>query len=539
MSYIYSSNSPEFLEYVAACKTRNELLNDPQLCLLLNDPHIKDNMELALLARAADFGDYEAKKEFVGFFLANGPELDTDTIMYYRKKMVSNYMYSRIASEEFSDISKVDALRVEKYGKQTTESAGDNDDGNCYKNPCDYLQPISAALGKIGDAENFKTIGNMLARWAKEDEDEKKEKEKEEKEKAAEKEQKSNNKKSNKNNEKDDAKSARNSDASSLAMSEGSVVKPKSYYQNKAKKAAEKDAEKVSDSVFGSIPKHLSNNIIPAFGKMYRGIMSNLGLKGKEYAKNMTEAGYGKNLQTRGDAAAEKRAENLAAAVKMNIFQNMGDCARIWEQMRRLNVYDPSQNAQGPIDDTEISNKKNVNGTPKVTPPTRTDNALKNTPKPSATAASGSFPGHWEKTEIVNEYCRCDYYEEKDLKTIWIQVAEKNGWKNYEDEMNRDLAAKNNTNPYYVEPAPPAAPEESLDNAINELNEERENDIQGVDVGELPDTSDITDGIDDSGSSMVPSMSPDSLEPEEEVSPPPPDPARPSIGFKDGKGTIG
>ena len=156
-----------------------------------------------------------------------------------------------------------------------------------------------------------------------------------------------------------------------------------------------------------------------------------------------------------------------------------------------------------------------------------------------ATAASGSFPGHWEKTEIVDDYARCNYYEEKDLKTIWIKVAEKNGWKNYEDEMNRDLAAKNNINPHYVEPTPPAAPEESLDNAINELNEERENDIQGVDVGELPDTSDITDGIDDSGSSMVPSMSPDSLEPEEEVSPPPPDPARPSIGFKDGKGTIG
>ena len=110
MSFIYSSNTPEFLEYVAACKTRKEIYNDPTLCILVEDPHIKDNMELALKAREADYGNYDAKVDFVGFFLANGPELDTDTIMHYRKKILMSYTYSKIAKEEFGDIPNFKTL---------------------------------------------------------------------------------------------------------------------------------------------------------------------------------------------------------------------------------------------------------------------------------------------------------------------------------------------------------------------------------------------------------------------------------------------
>ena len=62
MSFVYSSNSPEFLNYIAHSKTRADIVNDPSLCVLLEDPHIKDNMEAALLYRDAQNGDYEAKK---------------------------------------------------------------------------------------------------------------------------------------------------------------------------------------------------------------------------------------------------------------------------------------------------------------------------------------------------------------------------------------------------------------------------------------------------------------------------------------------
>ena len=133
MSFVYSSNSPEFLNYVASCKTREELQNDPRLCVLLEDPHIKDNMELALLYRAAQYGDYAAKKEFVGFFLANGPELDTDTIMFFREKIMHSPVYMEIYKYEFSDITVVDELRIEKYNKQTTDSAKDDEYSTPFK----------------------------------------------------------------------------------------------------------------------------------------------------------------------------------------------------------------------------------------------------------------------------------------------------------------------------------------------------------------------------------------------------------------------
>ena len=108
MSFVYRSNSPEFLNYVAYSKTRNDIINDPRLCVILEDPDIKENMELALLYREAQYGNYESKKTFVGYFLANGPELDTDTIMYYREKILHNKTYTDIYRTEFSDISIVD-----------------------------------------------------------------------------------------------------------------------------------------------------------------------------------------------------------------------------------------------------------------------------------------------------------------------------------------------------------------------------------------------------------------------------------------------
>lgn len=161
MSFIYTSNSPEFLNYIAHTKTRNDILNDPRLCVLLEDPHIKDNMELALLYRAAQYGDYEAKKEFIGFFLANGPELDTDTIMYFREKILHNKTYTNIYHAEFKDIAIVDNLRINTYNKDTTDT---NDALNCLSNPCDYLGPFSSSIGLMGDDRNFNNLGNLFSR---------------------------------------------------------------------------------------------------------------------------------------------------------------------------------------------------------------------------------------------------------------------------------------------------------------------------------------------------------------------------------------
>lgn len=406
MSYIYSSNTPYFLEYIAACKTRNEIYNDPNLCILLEDPHIKDNMELALKARAADYGDYDKKVEFVGFFLANGPELDTDTIMHYRKKILMSYTYSRIAREEFGDIETVDKLRTETYNKKVEDRKKDDDSSsdNCFTNPCDYLQPLSATLGMIGDSENFKTPFNLFARKSRENKEEK-------------------DNKDNKNN-KDD------------------------------KKTDNKNTEdKPTDSIWGSIRKHTISRVIPAFEDGYRTMMKALSNQVISLTEKNRKANLEKEVTSVGDSRAEEVSEAASGAVKLNIFANMGDCARMWEQLRRYRVYDASQNAKGPIDESSVNTTRTVEGLPKNMPGARTEDSLAQgattTNAPGADPNAGKRAMHQRVLEYMRkeamrkkeealknnknwDYARVsgsDETEDDSVYYYWAECAKLYGWK--------------------------------------------------------------------------------------------------------------
>lgn len=316
MSFIYTSNSPEFLNYVASSKTRNDIINDPGLCVLLEDPHIKDNMELALLYNAAQYGDYEAKKEFLGFFLANGPELDTDTIMFFREKIINNPAYMEVyKGERFYDLSVIDDLRINEYNKRTTNSS---DEANCLENPCEYLGPFSASIGLIGDDRNFNTLSNVFARITS-------------------------------SNNKEDS--------------------------NKQKEVTKEGEEENETTTWGNIRQHVIGKIIPDIEKSYRSLMANMSSSFAEFSKKLKDNGLEKETNTVGDKQAEQIAKDISSSVKVNIVSNLSDCSRIWEQMRRLRVYDPSKNTKGPID-TSISNK-NVDGTPKRTYNNLDDTALK------------------------------------------------------------------------------------------------------------------------------------------------------------------
>lgn len=298
MSFVYSSNSPEFLNYIAHSKTRNDILNDPKLCVLLEDPHIKDNMELALLYRAAQYGNYEDKKEFLGFFMANGPELDTDTIMYFREKILHNSVYMEIYRHEFSNISIIDNLRTEKYGKDTSDT---NDLKNCLQNPCDYLGPFSSSIGLLGDDKNFNTLSNVFSRITS-------------------------------------------------------------------------DSDNKESTTWGNIRQHVVSKIIPNIEKSYRVMMGNMSSSFAEFGQKLNKIGLGKETQTVGDAKAEEKASDIASAVKVNVISNLGDCARIWENMRRLRVYDSSKNAKAPL--ATVGNKT-ADGNPVVNYNTPTDVDLK------------------------------------------------------------------------------------------------------------------------------------------------------------------
>lgn len=310
MSFVYSSNSPEFLNYIAHTKTRADIVNDPSLCVLLEDPHIKDNMETALLYKDAQYGDYDAKKEFLGHFLANAPELDTDTIMYFRDKIINNPECMEIYRNEFPDISYVDDLRINKYGKNTSDT---DDLLNCLQNPCEYLGPFSSSIGIMGDDRNFNTISNVLAR-----------------------------------------------------ITSGSD-------------------DIGTTTTWGNIRQHAISKIIPNVELGYRTMMAGISQSFNDFAKKFNDAGLGAELQTVGDSKAESYAKDISTAVKVNVISNLGDCSRIWENMRRLRVYDPSKNAKKPL--AAVGNKT-ADGTPAIayTPSTDAElSVLNNSPGPATT----------------------------------------------------------------------------------------------------------------------------------------------------------
>ena len=373
MAYIYTSNTPEYLNFIAFTKTRDDIKNDPNLCKLLEDPLIKENMEAALLYHDAYYGDYENKREYVGYILANGPELDTDTLMYHREKILLNPSLYNAYKGNFKDIEQVEKLREEKYNKPVvryttytteyteTDERNDNEKRNdlldCLQNPCDYLGPFSASIGLVGDKKNFQTLENVFARItskkAKEEENKKKKEEEEKKKK----------------NEKKTKETSSNNSSS----------EPKEKTA-KDSESSEKDGTKESPEdeeygVWGHIREHVAGKILPDLDKGYRKMMSMMGFQFQELGNELVKNGVGQAAAKTGDKGAEEKANEISALVKTKIVSTLGDCNRIWEQMRRLRVYDPAANGKKPFDTS--SSKKNADGSLKREYQTQDDSALK------------------------------------------------------------------------------------------------------------------------------------------------------------------
>lgn len=315
--FVYSSNSPYFLDYVASACTRQEILDDPTLCHLLEDPFVKDNVELALRWKESknaggDGGSlgsdsYEKKREFLEYFLANGPELDPDTILYYREKCMLDPVYAQIAERMMVDIGEIDYVRTEFYGKPVDEE-------DCYNLPCNYLEPMNAQVGMMGDCNNFLTLTNIFAKLL--------------------------------NNKKGKAEDNKN------RVGEGTK---------------DEDGE---ENVWGHIRQHVTQKIIPSVRESIQSFYNLMGDEMKEFSKRCVNAGIHSYISV-GDPCIIDRAELISASTKSNVYTKLGDCARIWKQLRMYNPYDTSQNQKGPISDSDIIANKSTQGTSiDNTPPT-------------------------------------------------------------------------------------------------------------------------------------------------------------------------
>lgn len=307
MPAIYRSNAPEYFRYIATIYNKDEILANPNLCHLIEDPYLKDDMELALSYNAAENGGYEEKKEFVQFFLANGPELDAGTIMYYRNIILNDSEQSFIANTEFANIETVDLARREIYGKNTSD--------NCFLNPCNYLGPFSTSMCKVGDSKNFKNLKNLFSSkiYGEETED-------------------------------------------------GSI-----------------------SEVFGDICSNLFFKLIPNIQANYNTLLQHCSQQYSDFADALKDSKKVKPTDIPcGDPKAVQRADDLAPFVNAQACHKLGDCARLYQHMRRLNLYDPAQNTQGPV--KEVGNKSTT-GVPQPATVTTDEDTV--APAPIAVEVNG------------------------------------------------------------------------------------------------------------------------------------------------------
>lgn len=309
---------------------------------------LKDNMEMAIRHNQAEKGGYDQKKDFVEYFLCNGPELDTDTLMYYRERCYQDPIYLEIAEVEFSDMETVVAIRESKYGKKS-------DLEDCFTQPCNYLGPLSSTIGIMGDSNNFRTMPNifsvLLGKAEAYAEKNKKEQEKKEGKTST------------------DSSSSSTSNSGSSSSSSSSTDSSKKSDFDKGQESAEAKAEKASKdsmedvvSAWGHIRTHLTNLLLPDIRSGMQVMYDSMYDHAETFAKECHKAGLTHSADI-GDRHAIARADQISTATKVNTYSQLGDCARLWEHMRRFNPYDISQNKKGRISDGKIVANRNMNGT--------------------------------------------------------------------------------------------------------------------------------------------------------------------------------
>lgn len=348
MSYIYSTSSPYYFDYLASCKSREEILADPELCQYLENPALKDNMELALKFKESKRGGYAEKKDFVEYLYCNGPEIDADTILYYREKCYQDPIYVQIAEIEFSDFSIVDQLRETKYGKSSNL-------GDCFTNPCNYLGPMSSVVGMMGDSNNFRKFPNIFSTLLKGTDEEKKN----------------------------------------------------------------------LTSVWGNIRVHLASKIAPNIRRACQMLYDSMYEHMKDFAEECKKAGITDSADI-GDPLIIARADDISAATKINVINKLGDCARLWEHMRRFNPYDVNQNQKQTLPDEKIVNNKSTNGAPidKVKPPSVFSFLPEQ--KLKEVAATGNKEAQWQ-LELQNFpvlITEDDYHKLVDTNIPWEERLE-------------------------------------------------------------------------------------------------------------------
>lgn len=344
--YAYKTNSPDYLDYVASQMTREQILADPDKCFLLENEYIKDNMEIALRWEAAKLGSYADKYEFVEYLVCNGPELDADTILHYRAKCATDPVYMDIGYGYFTDGETIKQIRKEKYNK-------DSDD--CFNNPCLYLGRFSAMMGSIGDTKATYSPFNIIADWCNSCSNEDKAKAMYGKQLQQ----------GIISQETYDAKiaEAKAKDQQIELGGHGDVVAPSG-----GKIPSGQDAAGRLPACGGGRPC-FEQGVIPTLVKGWKMLMGQVFENNAEFTKELLACTNCCTSALRtGDWMSPAISEMLDLSAKANVKRHLGDCSRLWSQVRRLRLFGP-ENAYGLVPRSQLVGGKNVNGTPQKSVP--------------------------------------------------------------------------------------------------------------------------------------------------------------------------
>lgn len=340
----YKTNSPDYLDYVASAMNREQILADPELCVLLENPYIKDNMEVALAWRAAKFGDYQDKYNFVEYYLCNGPELDADTLLHYRAQAQADPVVMEIAYSYFTDTNVLSEIREKKYGKKKN---GDWTD--CFTNPCFYLGDFSGVMGSMGDSKNVDTYFSVIAGKLKGTLTQ----ERLEEEKAEQ-----------------DRKTGKKSPSSLLGKAVAAGAK---VVENVASGIAgdeiispnedEKNIDNtLSSSGVAPISECYESKIRPSYDVGWRKLGKSIFESDVEFAKQLNAKTKWVKIAKFGDWFSRRCSIAVDLIDKANTTRMLGDCYRMWSQVRRLRIFG-GDNQYHPITSDQLVENKMPDGT--------------------------------------------------------------------------------------------------------------------------------------------------------------------------------
>lgn len=330
----YKTNSALYLDYLATVRTRQQIEADPRLCVFLNNPYIKDNMEIALLYNAAKTGDYSDKMAFVEYLMCNGPELDADTILHYRTKIALDPVCTEIAYSYYTDVEQLEELRRTKYNKD----GGDGSDYNCFSRPCFYMGRFSSSVGSHASLQNASSMWNCFADALSLSAKDKKKKYTNQTQVSQ---TRTNTNPSPVTREVLNGMANTAQRAGDAAQSVTAPVtggqEPVRPSQNQNPEPAPVDARY---ELWGWIPTSLKAGW-GAINALCTANFKDMCLKLQE-AGNLDSDDFGDPLSI----AFAKKTEILKNA---NIKRVMGDCARLWDHARRLEIFNVASNASAPV----------------------------------------------------------------------------------------------------------------------------------------------------------------------------------------------